>query len=558
MRDNSQQKYYWANEKSLKMLRNGYIKSDQTIQERVQEIALEFERISGLPGIGAKFEHCVARGWFSLASPIWANYGAGRGLSISCNGSYIHDSISGIFTTAIPEIACMTKNGAGTSAYFGDIRPKGAKISTSGFSDGPVRFMEMFEKTTNIVSQNGVRRGSMAAYLPVSHPDILDFLKCREHGHAIQDLSIGVCIDDKFMEELTLPSDQISQHTKDVMVALVSKKFNDGYPYILFTGNANKNKPQVYKDKNMEILASNLCNEIMLPSNNEESFVCCLSSMNLLHYDEWKDTDAVKIMTYFLDSVIEDYIRKTNNIPEMARANRFAKRHRAVGIGVLGWHSYLLSNRIAFDSMKAKMLTNQIFSNINNKSLEASKELANVFGEPEVLKGYGERMTCRMAIAPTTSSAFILGQVSQSIEPLDSNYFTEDNAKGMFIYKNPYLIELLQEKNKDEPEVWQSILIRGGSVQHLDFLNEDEKNVFKTFSEISQKEIMIQAAIRQKYIDQGQSLNIKVSTEANARDIKDLIIFAWENGIKGLYYQRGANPAQALARSIMTCTSCEA
>lgn len=556
MRNNSREKYYWANDKSLKTLRKGYIPETQTIQGRVLEIAKEFERINGTPGIGEKFEYYVARGWFSLSSPIWANYGAGRGLSISCNGTYIPDSISGMFS-ANSEIAMMSKNGAGTSAYFGDIRPKGSPISKGGVSDGPVRFMEIFEKTLNVVSQNGVRRGSMAAYLPVSHPDIMDFLECREHGHAIQDLSIGVCIDDEFMKDLEKGKDA-TERTKEVWTRIISKKFNSGYPYIFFSDTANKLAPQVYKDTGRQVLASNLCSEIFLSSSESESFVCCLSSLNLLHYDEWCDTDAVEILTAFLDSVIEDYIQKTADIPEMWRAHNFAKNQRAIGIGVLGWHSYLMSNNIPFESFKAKMLTNQIFRCINSKSLEASKKLAEQFGEPLLLKGYGERMVTRMAIAPTTSSAFILGQVSQSIEPIHSNYFTEDNAKGMFTYRNPYLVELLKEKDMDNETTWKSILVHGGSVQHLDFLTQDEKEVFKTFAEISQKEIIIQAGIRQKYIDQGQSLNFMIPHDAKASDVSNLYIELWRNGCKSAYYQKGANPAQELAKNILTCKSCEA
>lgn len=556
MRNNTRERYYWANEKSLKMLRKGYIKKDATAQSRALEVSKEFERIDGTKGIAEKFEDYLSRGWYSLSSPVWANYGAGRGLSISCNGSYIPDSIEDIYTK-LGEMAVMTKNGAGTSAYFGAIRPAGSPISTDGVADGPVKFIESFENMTNTVSQNGVRRGSMAAYLPIEHPDALEFLKIKEHGNKIQDISIGLTIGDRFMKNLSSETEYKSKLLRELWRATVSKKFNGGYPYILFRDNANRNKPQVYKDKGMDIHASNLCNEIMLPSSPDESFVCCLSSMNLLHYDEWKDTDAVEVMIRFLDSVIEDYIIKTANMKHMEAAHKFAKRHRAVGLGVLGWHSYLLTNRIPFESMEAKRLTSSIFKNINEKSLKASRELAIEKGEPELLKGYGERMTTRMAIAPTTSSAAILGDVSQSIEPRLSNYYVDDNAKGMFTFRSWELAELLDEKGKNSEEVWASILANSGSVRHLDFLTDHEKDVFKTFSEISQKEIIIQASIRQKFIDQGQSLNIKVSKEASAKDISDLMIFAWEMGIKGLYYQRGFSPTKELIQSINTCTSCE-
>jgi ribonucleoside-diphosphate reductase alpha chain len=283
-----------------------------------------------------------------------------------------------------------------------------------------------------------------------------------------------------------------------------------------------------------------------------------LSSINLLHYDEWKDTDAVEVLTYFLDTVTEEYIRKTENMPFMAAANKFAKEQRAVGLGVLGWHSLLQAKNIAWESMEAKLLNASVFKLIAEKSLKASKEMAEKYGEPDMLKGYGERMVTRLAIAPTVSSSFILGQVSQGIEPQNSNYYVKKLAKGSFTYKNPYLKELLKQKDKDDQEVWKSILENGGSVQHLDFLTEHEKDVFKTFGEISQKEIVIQAAQRQKFIDQGQSLNLMIPPSTTVGEVSKLMIFGWQQGIKGFYYQKSSNPSQLLARSLNECKSCEA
>jgi ribonucleoside-diphosphate reductase alpha chain len=339
---------------------------------------------------------------------------------------------------------------------------------------------------------------------------------------------------------------------------VIKKRFESGYPYLHFTGNANKNAPKVYRDKGIKIYASNLCNEIQLSSDSETSFVCVLSSINLLHYDEWKDTDAVEVLTYFLDTVTEEYIKKTEGMPFMAAPNKFAREQRAVGLGVLGWHSYLQAKRISWESMEAKLLNAQIFKLIDVKSLKASKELAAKYGEPELLKGYGERMVTRLAIAPTTSSSFILGQVSQGIEPQNSNYYVKKLAKGSFTYKNPYLKELLEEKGQDTQEVWKSILEKGGSVQHFDFLSQDEKDVFKTFGEISPKEVVIQAAQRQKFIDQGQSLNLMIPPSATIGEVSKLLIFGWQQGIKGFYYQRSSNPSQLLARSLNECKSCEA
>jgi ribonucleoside-diphosphate reductase alpha chain len=277
----------------------------------------------------------------------------------------------------------------------------------------------------------------------------------------------------------------------------------------------------------------------------------------LERWDEFKNTDAVETLVYFLDAVMSEFIEKTDNMRFMEAPRKFALNQRALGVGVLGWHSLLQNKMIGFESMQAKFLNSEIWSFIRSKADKATAELAKIYGEPDFLKGYGRRNTTTLAVAPTTSSSFILGQVSPSIEPLNSNYFVKDLAKGKFTYKNPYLKTLLKEKNKDDDDTWKSILIKGGSVQHLDFLSENEKDVFKTFGEISQKEIIIQAATRQKYIDQGQSLNLMIPPNAKPKEVSELMIFAWEQGIKSLYYQRSANPAQELARSIMSCKSCE-
>jgi ribonucleoside-diphosphate reductase alpha chain len=308
-----------------------------------------------------------------------------------------------------------------------------------------------------------------------------------------------------------------------------------------------------------KILVHN-CSEIMLSNSEDESFVCDLSSLNLETWEQWKETDAVETLVYFLDAVMTEFIEKTKDVKFMKAPRKFAINQRALGVGVLGWHSLLQSKMIGFESMEAKMLNNQIWKTIRDRSDVATKELAHFFGEAPIYKDSKEkrRNTTTLAVAPTTSSSFILGQVSPSIEPLNSNYFVKDLAKGKFTFKNPYLKHLLKEKGKDDDDTWKSILVKGGSVQHLDFITEEEKDVFKTFGEISQKEIVIQAAQRQKYIDQGQSLNIMIPPNTKPKDVNELMIFAWEQGIKSLYYQRSANPAQELARSILTCKSCEA
>ena len=448
----------------------------------------------------------------------------------------------------------MSKVGGGTATYFGKLRPRGAKISTGGETNGAVSMMELFNTTTNIISQGKVRRGSWAAYLDVEHPDIEEFLQIRSEGHPIQDVSFAVCIGDDWMKDMI----RGDKKKRSIMAKIHKKRSETGYPYIFFRDNVNKDRPEYYVDKGMEIKHSQLCAEIMEYTDDTKSFVCCLSSINALHYDEWKNTDAVQVMTSFLDAVYTEFVDKAKTIPFMEKAVRFAEEHRSIGIGVLGYHSYLQSKGIPFESVMARSINKSIFRSIQESSDKMSQALAMMGGEPEVLKGYGFRHSTRMAVAPTTSSSFILGQVSPSIEPLQSNYFTKDLAKGKFTYKNPYLKDLLAEKGKDDAATWKDIMMKGGSVQHLNFLTKEEKDVFKTFAEISQMEVVQQAADRQKYIDQGQSLNVMISDEVPLKDINQLVIKAWELGIKTLYYQRGVNQAQAVGRDILNCAVCEA
>lgn len=546
-------KYYWLNKDSLKFLSRGYLEEGESAEQRVKNISDTAEKILNIEGFSEKFEDYMSRGWYSLSSPIWSNFGRNRGLPISCFGSYIADRLDEISGTKIAEVSMMTKTGGGTSAFFGALRGRGQPISSGGESTGSVHFMELYEKLMNIVSQGNVRRGSFAAYLPIDHPDIEEFLSIRDPGHFIQEMSIGVCVSDEFMQKI-IDGDKVA---RKIWGKVIKKRFETGYPYIFFSDNANNQAPQVYKDKGLKINNSNLCSEIMLSNSEDESFVCDLSSMNLLHYEEWKDTDAVEVLVYFLDAVMSEFISKTENMKFMDAPRNFAINQRALGVGVLGWHSLLQEKMIPFESFQAKMLNNQIWKSIRSRADKASEELASIFGEPPLLKGYGRRNTTTLAVAPTTSSSFILGQVSPSIEPLNSNYFVKNLAKGKFTYKNPHLENLLETKGENTDEVWNNILLKGGSVQHLDFLSQDEKDVFKTFGEISQKEIIIQAAARQKHIDQGQSLNIMIPPDTSPKDVNQLMIFAWENGIKSLYYQRSANPSQELARNILSCSTCE-
>lgn len=545
--------FEWLNEESRTFLERGYLQDGVTPEQRIKQIAEHAQSILGYEGFADKFFDYMSKGWFSLSTPVWCNFGLDRGLPISCFGSYINDSVDSIMYTSA-EIGMMSKYGGGTSAYFGKVRGRGEKIKNNGESSGSVHFMRMFDTLIDIVNQGSARRGSLAVYQDVEHKDIEEFLEIKKEGNPIQNLFTGVCVGDEWL------SDMINgdMEKRLIWAKVLESRSENGVPYIIFRDNANNNKPQVYKDKGMDIHASNLCSEIFLPSNETESFVCCLSSINLLHYDEWKDTDAVEVLTFFLDAVMEEFIQKSENLPFMERPHNFAKNHRALGLGVLGWHSLLQSKMIPFEGLASKRLNKEVFRLLDEKTMEATKKLAEDFGEPEVLKGYGQRNTTRLAIAPTTSSAFILGQVSQSIEPLRSNYYIKELAKRKFVCKNKFLEKLLEEKGLNDRETWLSIMKNDGSVQHLSELSQEEKDVFKTFKEISQLEVIQQAAQRQEHIDQGQSLNIMIHPVTPTRELNGLILEAHKLGIKGLYYQHSINAAQEFSQSLMSCTSCEA
>ena len=546
--------FYWLNEESRQFLSRDYLLPGVSPEQRIRQIADYAEGILGVGGFGDKFYDYIARGWYSLATPVWTNFGLRRGLPISCYGSYIEDDSASILFTA-SEVGMMTKLGGGTSAYFGKLRPRGAPIRDNGYSNGSFSFAKLFDRMIEVFSQGSTRRGQCAAYIDIEHPDIEEWLWIQREGCDIQLLYWGVCVGNEWLQQMR----DGDADKRRLWAKVLEARSEVGIPYIFFKDNANNGAPEVYQRLGKRVYASNLCTEIMLPASADESFVCCLSSMNLLHYDEWKDTDAVETMVCFLDAVMEDFIRRVQDIPFMQRAYNFAVRHRALGLGVLGWHSLLQSKRIPIESMDAYRLNTEVFRTIRDRAHNASMDLARRFGEPEYLKGTGRRNTTLLAIAPTKSSSFILGQVSPSIEPFMSNYYVKDLAKVKTTFKNPYLQQVLRERGKDTDEVWQSIAAHDGSVQHLDFLSDEERDTFKTFSEISQMTLVQQAAQRQAYIDQGQSLNLMIHPETPVRDINLLVLRAAELGVKSLYYQYSVNAAQEFNRELLlSCRVCEA
>lgn len=548
-----QEKLWWKNEESEQILNRGYLLKGETVEGAIERICSAAAQRLYKPELKESFKEMIERGWMSLSSPIWANMGTERGLPISCFNVHIPDNIEGI-THKLGEVIMQTKLGGGTSAYFGALRERGSAVTDNGKSSGAVSFMRLFDTVMDTISQGGVRRGAFAAYMDIDHGDIEEFLSIKDIGHPIQNLFNGVCVPDYWMQDM-IDGDM---KKREIWAKVLASRQQKGLPYIFFTDNVNRNKPQVYKDSNLTINASNLCSEIMLPSTEDESFICCLSSMNLELYDEWKDTNAVKLAIFFLDAVLQEFIVKTEGNHYLASANRFAKRHRALGLGVLGWHSYLQKNMIPWEGLRAKQLTTTIFKDIQEKAVKASKDLAWIYGEPELLKGYDRRNTTLLAIAPTTSSSAILGQTSPGIEPFSSNYYKAGLSKGNFMRKNKYLRELLVQKGIDNEDTWRSIMLNHGSVQHLKELTVEEKEVFKTFKEISQLEIIQQAAIRQKYVDQSQSLNLNIPADLPVKEVNKLLIEAWKLGIKTLYYQRSQSVSKEMVTSLVTCKSCEA
>jgi ribonucleoside-diphosphate reductase alpha chain len=546
--------FEWLNDESRRFLSRGYLLEGQTPEQRIRDIANKAEEYLGMPGFGNRFFDYMGKGYFSLSSPVWANYGLERGLPVSCFGSYIEDDIGSILYTHA-ENGMLMKGGGGTSGYFGALRHRGAKIKNSGESNGAVHFMQMFDTLANVISQGNVRRGYFSAYLPIEHPDADEFLDIGTEGNPIQGLTTGITVSSEFIKRVV----NGDKEARRIWAKVLKRRSEVGFPYILFSDNVNNNKPEVYKDKH--IYASNMCSEIALPSNPDETFTCVLSSINLLHWDELKHTDAIETLTMFLDTVVTEFIKKTEGKKYYERAHNFAKRHRALGLGVLGWHSYLQSEMLPFEGREAAQKNLEIAKTLKEKTYAASAILAVKFGEPEMLEGHHRRNTTLMAIAPTKSSSTILGQVSQSIEPEFSNFYVKDLSKTKMTVKNPYLRAYLQGMAKDTDEVWESIRLADGSVQHLDFLDDDVKMVFKTFAEINPYTIIDQASIRQEYIDQAQSLNLMIPPDMPVKEINALYMYAHGMGIKSLYYQYSMSQAQVLSRKkalLEGCAACEA
>jgi ribonucleoside-diphosphate reductase alpha chain len=403
-------KYYWLNEDSRTFLSRGYI--NETPEQRIHDIAIIAEKYLNVHGFAKKFEDYMARGFYSLSTPVWINFGKQKGLPISCYGSNVDDNLDSILNAG-REIGMMSKYGGGTSVFLGNIRPRGTAITTGGTADGPVHYARIYDTVVDVCKQSEARRGACAAWLPVEHADILEFLEIGGEGNPIQNLQFGVTVTDKWIEEMKAgDSDK-----RKIWAKIIQKRNEFGFPYIMFKDNSNNNSP--YNKLGLEITASNLCSEIQLPTDSFNSFVCCLGSINLLHWDEIKDTDAIETYTLFLNAVMDEFINKASVLPGMKRAYRFANQHRAIGLGVLGYHSLFQSKLIEFESLEAKMLNSEIFKVLKDKSEAASKWLHDAKGVKCIREGFAN--STLIAIAPTKSSSFIHGAVSMGIEPIKSN-----------------------------------------------------------------------------------------------------------------------------------------
>lgn len=543
--------WYWLNSQSKEFLENGYIEGD--IKDHFQKIANKAEKMLNKPGWADKFMNNLAKGYYLLPTPGITNYLHDKESAISCFGSYAQDSVEGLLLTDA-EIGMLCKIGGGTSVSLSDIRKEGSPITGGGFADGVMKYIKRLQDTTSWISQRS-RRGKVAVYLDVEHPDIKKYLTIKDRISDIHEVPFAVIIGDEWIKSLK----EGDLDKRETWSKIIKKKFETGFPYIMFKDNVNNNKPDIYKELGLNINNSNLCTEILLSNDHFSSFVCCIGAMNLVHFDEWKDTDAVEILLNLLDTFLLDFIEKNKDNPLMQRPVKFAREQMAIGIGASGWHSYLQRNMIPVESMQAKFKNTEIFKKLQEMSINASEKMAIEYGKAPILKSdkYKRRHVTLNAIAPNTSSSEIFGQWSQSIELTYSNYFIKALSKSKHSQKNYFLEKLLIHKNKNTEETWETIKNNNGSVQHLEFLSENEKNVFKTFSEVSPMELLIQNSTRTKYIDQGISFNTMIPFGTPAKEVSDYYLKAHELGIKTCYYQLNQSSAQTFTRrSILECDSC--
>ena len=557
----------WGNNDIYKQtITGGYLLPTETPREAYQRVAKTVAKRLYKPELSERFFEYIWNGWLCLASPVLSNTGTDRGLPISCFGIDVADSINDIGQKNL-EMMMLAKHGGGVVIGVNMIRPAGAKITGNGTSDGVGPFCKIYDSTILATNQGSVRRGAASVNINIEHKDFLDWLEIREPKGDVnrQSLNLHQCavVGDKFMRRLEA-GDSVSRNKWS---RLLQKRKATGEPYILFKGNTNKANPPAYKDNALKVHMTNICSEIVLHTDESHSFVCCLSSLNLAKYEEWKNTNIIYDSIWFLDGVLEEFIQKAKYRKGFENSVRSAEKGRALGLGVLGWHTYLQEKGLPFEGLLSQFETRRIFSQIKIESERASMELAEIYGEPLWCKGTGMRHTHLRAIAPTVSNSKLSGNVSPGIEPWAANVFTDQSAKGTFIRKNPTLVKLLRKHKLNTNEIWDKILADGGSVQAIDELDSvvlandiPAKDVFKTFKEINQLELINQAGIRQQYIDQSVSLNLAFPAEAPPKWINKVHIDAWKKGVKTLYYMRTESVLRGdIAANAMDpgCVSCD-
>ena len=565
-----------------KTISGGYLLQGESPRDAYKRVATTVARRLYKPELSETFFNYIWKGWLNLASPVLSNTGTDRGLPISCFGIDVGDSIADIGGKNL-EMMLLAKHGGGVGIGLNMIRPAGATITGNGTSDGVVPFCKIYDSTILATNQGSVRRGAASVNINIEHDDFEEWLEIREPKGDVnrQSLNLHQCavVGDKFMRRL----EQGDADARARWSKLLRKRKATGEPYIMFKGNTNKANPKAYKDNALKVHMTNICSEITLHTDESHSFVCCLSSVNLTKYEEWKNTNLIYDAIWFLDGVLEEFLQKAKGLKGFENAVRSAEKGRAVGLGVLGWHTYLQQNGIPFEGLQAQFETRRIFSQIKIESERASRALAEVYGEPLWCRGTGFRNTHLRAIAPTVSNSKLAGNVSPGIEPWAANVFTEQSAKGTFIRKNKELTKVLRKVGINTNETWDKIMADGGSIQDIAELDdwgyvnrklvrisEQEsldlngfdavKDVFKTFKEINQLELVNQAGIRQQYVDQSVSLNLAFPSEATPKWINQVHMDAWKKGVKTLYYMRTESVLRGdIAASAMDpdCLSCD-
>ena len=571
----------WANtEIYVKTISKGYLLSGEKPKDAYWRVATTAARRLDKPQMATKFFDYIWKGWLNLATPVLSNTGTDRGLPISCFGIDVADSIQDIGTKNL-EMMLLAKHGGGVGVGINMIRPAGANITQNGTSDGVVPFCKIYDSTILATNQGSVRRGAASVNLNIEHEDFDEWIEIREPKGDVnrQALNLHQCVvvGDKFMRRLEDGDSEARRKWGKVL----QKRKSTGEPYVMYKGNVNKQNPDMYKNNGLKVHMTNICSEITLHTDENHSFVCCLSSLNLSKYDEWKHTDLIYTATWFLDGILSEFLQRAKNMRGFENSVRSAEKGRALGLGVLGWHTYLQQKGIPFDSLPAQFETRRIFSQLKIESERASRDMGSELGEPLWCRDSGFRNTHLRAVAPTVSNSKLAGNVSPGIEPWAANVFTEQTAKGTFIRKNRELEKVLRKVGINTKDTWDKILADGGSIQDIKELDswvfcdgkltqldsdidttkcDKVKDVFKTFKEINQLELVRQAGVRQQYIDQSVSLNLAFPSEATPKWMNTVHFEAWKQGVKTLYYTRTESVLRGdIAQQAMDpdCISCD-